>query len=165
MAPAALPDLLKLITCGIYVVGVAHGERRSAFTAAWAMQVSYSPALVALSINPDHASYPLLLAGRVFTLNVLRRGQLELARHFGTGSTVDKLAGISWQPGLGGAPILADALAHLECRLCENIRTGDHEVVIGEVVGGMIATADATPMTYAETGDLDGSRALYSLPT
>jgi len=161
MTPVSRADLLARLTTGVYVVGVAHAEKRNAFTAAWVTQVSFWPTLVALSVNPDHASYPLLLAGRVFTLNVLQRGQLALARRFGTRSVRDKLAGVRWHPGVTGAPILDDAAASVECRLLQSVRTGDHELVIGEVVAGAIAVPDAVPMLYAETGDLDGSSELY----
>lgn len=47
--------LFQRLTQGVYVVGVAHGEVRKAFTAAWVMQVSFEPLLLALSINPHHA--------------------------------------------------------------------------------------------------------------
>ena len=52
--------LFQRLTQGVYVVGVAHGEVRNAFTAAWVMQVSFDPLLLALSINPHHSSYGLL---------------------------------------------------------------------------------------------------------
>ena len=88
-------ELCRRLTNGLYVVGVAHGERRDAFTAAWVTQVSFDPLLVALSINPSHASFPILVAAGAFAVSVLSHGQLELARHFGTqsGRAVDKLAG------------------------------------------------------------------------
>ncbi len=83
------------------------------------MQVSFDPLLLALSVNPGHASYPLLVAGGGFTVSVLSHDQLDLARHFGTrsGRETDKLAGIAWRPGRTGAPILVGAVAYLECRL------------------------------------------------
>ena len=56
--------LFQRLTQGVYVVGVAHGEVRNAFTAAWVMQVSFDPLLLALSINPHHSSYGLLRDGR-----------------------------------------------------------------------------------------------------
>ena len=58
-------------------MGVAHGETRNAFTAAWVMQVSYDPLLLALSINSNHSSYRLLKEGRSFSVNVLKKGQLD----------------------------------------------------------------------------------------
>ncbi|MGB6440763.1 MAG: flavin reductase, partial [Methyloceanibacter sp.] len=75
--------LFQRLTQGVYVVGVAHGEVRNAFTAAWVMQVSFDPLLLALSINPHHSSYGLLRGGRAFSVNVLKKGQLELAAHYG----------------------------------------------------------------------------------
>ena len=160
---ADLADLFRWLTAGVYVVGVADGERRNAFTAAWLMQVSFDPLLLALSVNPGHASFPLLVGGGGFAVSVLSRDQLDLARHFGTrsGRETDKLAGVSWRAGRTSAPILAEAVAYLECRLTGRIPAGDHEIVIARPVAGEILLPDAIPLTYADTGDLDGSRELY----
>ena len=78
--------LFHRLSYGVYVVGVADGTRRNAFTAAWVMQISFEPLLLALSINQEHASYPVLKAGGGFTVNVLKQGQQDLARRFGTRS-------------------------------------------------------------------------------
>ncbi len=160
---ADVADLFRRLNAGVYVVGVAEGERRNAFTASWLMQVSFDPILLALSVNPGHASYPLLVAGGGFAVSVLSHDQLDLARHFGTrsGRETDKLAGISWRPGSTGAPILVGAVAYLECRLTSRIPAGDHEIAIARPIAGEILLPDATPLTYADTGDLDGSRELY----
>jgi flavin reductase (DIM6/NTAB) family NADH-FMN oxidoreductase RutF len=156
-----LSTLFRQITAGVYVIGVAQQERRNAFTAAWVVQVSFKPLLLALSINPEHSSYSLLMEGRVFSVNVLRRGQMDLARHFGTRREVDKLAGVAWRAGRTGAPILMDALAYFDCRLLDAHPAGDHVLVIGQVLDGELAAPDATPMNYVETGNLDGSNKLY----
>lgn len=160
---ADLADLFRRLTAGVYVVGVADGERRNAFTAAWLMQVSFDPLLLALSVNPGHASFPLLVGSGGFAVSVLSRDQLDLARHFGTrsGRETDKLAGVSWRADRTGAPILAGAVAYLECRLTGRIPAGDHEIVIARPVAGELLLPDAIPLTYADTGDLDGSRELY----
>ena len=156
--------LFRKLTLGVYAVGVVDGPRRDAFTAAWVMQASFDPLLLAISINPDNASYELLHASGGFTVNVLKQGQLELARRLGTrsGRDEDKLAGIRSHPGRTGAPILDDALAYFECGLMGRTRAGDHELVLGQVIDGRILDTAATPLTYAETGDMDGSSALYS---
>ena len=155
--------LFHQLTLGVYVVGVADAGRRDGFTAAWVMQVSFDPLLLALSINPEHASYPLLLGGGGFAVSVLKQGQVELARRFGTqsGRDHDKLAGLKRRPGRTGAPILEDALAYFDCELTGSMRSGDHQLVLGRVIDGRILTHDAEPMAYADTGDMDGSSALY----
>jgi flavin reductase (DIM6/NTAB) family NADH-FMN oxidoreductase RutF len=158
-----ISELFHRLTLGVYVIGVADKERHDGFTAAWIMQVSFDPLLLALSINPENASYQLLHAGGGFTVNLLKHGQLDLARRFGTrsGRDEDKLTGLDWRRGKNGAPILQQALAYFDCELAGRLRAGDHELVLGRVVGGEILDPGARPMTYAETGDMDGSAALY----
>jgi flavin reductase (DIM6/NTAB) family NADH-FMN oxidoreductase RutF len=155
--------LFHRLTLGVYVVGVADGARRDAFTAAWVMQVSFDPLLLAVSINPDNASYEILHAGGGFAVSVLQQGQLELARRFGTrsGREEDKLAGVRWRPGRTGSPILEEALAYFDCELHGRTRAGDHELVLGRVVDGGVLAPGAASLTYAETGEMDGSSALY----
>ena len=155
--------LFRRLTQGVYVVGVSDGQQRDAFTAAWIMQASFDPLLLAVSINPDNASYELLHASGWFTVNVLKQDQLDLARHFGTksGRDRDKLARVRTRPGQAGSPILEEALAYFECALEGRTRAGDHELVLGRVVNGKILDPKATPLTYAETDDMDGSSALY----
>ena len=163
MERSEIHALFRRLSSGVYVIGVADGDRRNAFTAAWVMQVSYEPLLLALSINPNHASYPILQASGAFAVSVLRRGSMELVRRFGTTSErdVDKLAGVGWHPVPGGAPVLDDALAYFDCVLTATMPAGDHAIVVGRVTGGRLLDRTADPMLYVETGDVDGSSALY----
>ena len=155
--------LFRRLSTGVYVVGVAHQGRANAFTAAWITQVSFDPLLVALSVNPKNFSHSLLKQSRAFALNVLTTEQLDLARHFGTqsGKNIDKLAGHRWHPGALGAPVLDNAAAYLECRITGSTPAGDHEIILAEAVGGGVIDDTAELMSYAQTGDLDGSSELY----
>jgi flavin reductase (DIM6/NTAB) family NADH-FMN oxidoreductase RutF len=76
----SIAALFQRLTQGVYVVGVAHGAVRNAFTAAWVMQVSFDPLLLTLSINPHHSSYRLLKEGRAFSVNVLLEGSVGSGR-------------------------------------------------------------------------------------
>ena len=155
--------LFRRLTNGVYVVGVAHGVRRNAFTAAWITQVSFDPLLLALAIHPEHASYALLVESGAFAVSVLERGRLDLARAFGTysGRDADKLAGVPWRAVGSGAPVLEGSVAFFDCRVVSRHPAGDHELVLGRVVDGGVLEAESQPMIYIETGDLDGSEALY----
>ena len=159
----SLAALFQRITAGVYIVGVAHAGQRNAFTAAWLIQASFDPLLLALSINPTHASYELLKAGGGFTVNVLRESDLDIARHFGTqsGRMMDKLTEIVWYPGRSGAPILAQAIAYFECQVTGSLPAGDHEIVLGRVLDGQLVVPAAVPLRYEQTGDMDGSSQLY----
>jgi flavin reductase (DIM6/NTAB) family NADH-FMN oxidoreductase RutF len=162
-AVADVADLFRRVTTGVYVIGVAEGDRRNAFTAAWLTPVSFDPLLLALSVNPEHASYPLLLGGGGFAVSVLRQDQIHLAAAFGTssGRDRDKLAGVPWRAAPSGAPVLTQALAWLDCRLHDRFRAGDHEIILVRPVAGELVAPDASPLLYPDTGELDGSRELY----
>jgi len=85
-------QLFKQISHGVYVIGVSDGTRKNAFTAAWVMQVSFNPLLLAISINPKSNSYQILQTGGICSVNVLSHDQIELAEHFGQ-SGIDKMTG------------------------------------------------------------------------
>lgn len=156
-------ELFRCLTNGVYLIGVAHETRRNVFTAAWVSQVSFDPLLLCLSINPDHASYPLLHASKAFTVNVLPAGRIDLAVHYGSasGREVDKLQGQSWHPSARRCPILTDALAVLECAVEAEHPAGDHLLVVARVTGGELLNATGEPLGYRATGNLDGSADLY----
>jgi 3-hydroxy-9,10-secoandrosta-1,3,5(10)-triene-9,17-dione monooxygenase reductase component len=159
----SLVALMRHLTLGVYVIGVCDGAQANAFTACSVMSVSFDPALLALAIGRDHASLPLLRASRHFTVNVLARGQLQTAQHFGvsSGREAHKLSGIPWQPDPSGAPLLRDALASLSCEVRHGVRAGDHELFVSQVTSGVIHREAAAPLTYADTGNMDGSADLY----
>jgi flavin reductase (DIM6/NTAB) family NADH-FMN oxidoreductase RutF len=157
----SIAALFQRLTQGVYVVGVAHGEARNAFTVAWMMQVSFDPLLLALSINPHHSSYELLKQSRSFSVNVLSKGQFELAAHYGQPARAEKLASRQWTAGSAGTPLLHEALAWFECQVVGEYPAGDHVLVLGNVIEGKLLDSKAEPMTYRETGSLDGASALF----
>lgn len=156
-----IAELFQRLTHGVYVVGVASGEHRNAFTAAWVMQVSFDPLLLILSINPQHSSYAILNKGKVFSINILKEEQLNLASHFGRPASTEKLAHESWMSGRTGAPLLRDALAWIECEVLAQHPAGDHILVLGRVIDGRLLDAMARPMIYRDTGDMDGASNLF----
>lgn len=158
---ASVAAIFQRLTQGVYVVGVADGTTRNAFTAAWIMQVSFDPLLLALSINAHHSSYEVLRRGQAFSVNVLSKDQLPLAAHFGQSASADKLASVEWEMGVTGTPLLRDAVAWFECQVVGEAPAGDHTLVLGQVVDARLRDASAEPLTYRETGGLDCAAALY----
>jgi flavin reductase (DIM6/NTAB) family NADH-FMN oxidoreductase RutF len=159
---AAPVELFRRLTNGVYVVTASHAGTSDGFTAAWITQVAFDPLLIAVSINPGNATWTLIRASGEFVVNVLRREQAEVARRFGTasGRDVDKLTAAATRPTAGGA-ILSDGLAWLACRVEQQLKAGDHVVVIARVTGGEVLAPDAVPLRYSDTGNMDGSAALY----
>ena len=161
---AAPLDLFRRLTNGVYVITASHAGRSDGFTAAWVTQVSFDPLLLMLSVHPDHATWPLIDTSRRFVVNVLHAGQHELARHFGTqsGRQVNKLSTVPTITLGDEATVLTEAAAWCACRLEQQVPAGDHVVVIARVVTGDVLDPQATPLRYADTGNMDGSAALYA---
>lgn len=144
---------LRSMTHGVYVIGVRDEQRRNAFTATWITQVSFEPPLVAAGIRKDSLSFRMIEISMVFIVNILGAGQKSLAQHFLKPAHLggDKLEGIAHHLGATGAPILDDALAHLECRVREILPGGDHSIVLGEVIEAQVHR-EGKPLSLQETG-------------
>ena len=155
-----IESVLKHLTHGVYVVGVAEGEQTNAFTAAWVMQVSFAPVLLAISINPEHYSYQLLKKGKVCSVNVLSQQQMSMAMHFGQSGIKDKMAVGTWAAALTGAPVLQEGLAYFDCKVSHEVSAGDHQLVICEVLEARQLNVGVA-MLYNDTGSMDNSAELY----
>jgi flavin reductase (DIM6/NTAB) family NADH-FMN oxidoreductase RutF len=152
--------LFSKISHGVYVIGVANGKEQNAFTAAWVMQASFAPPMLAFSINPEHYSYTLLKAGGVCTVNVLGQDHLAIAAHFGSPGVKEKMTTYRWQAGATDAPILSDSLAYFECKLSHFADAGDHKIAVCNIIDAAELNS-GWPLLYSQTGNMDKSSELY----
>lgn len=132
--PRHLRDVLGSFTTGVVVV-TTRGEagRPIGLTINSFNSVSLDPPLILWSLALKAPSLGAFRATDSFVINILGAHQEDLGRRFATPSA-DKFAGIDWEPGLTGAPVLEDTAAHLECRVHARYPGGDHEIYLGEVV-------------------------------
>jgi len=156
-----IAEMFRRVSHGVYVIGVAAGERRNAFTAAWVMQVSFKPLMLAVSINPGHSSYGLLKEGGRFSVAVLARDQFDLALHYGQSAGIDKLEGQAWHPSPHGVPMIDAGIAQFECVFESECTAGDHRVIVGRVIDGALLDKDKLVLIYRDTGDADGAAMFF----
>ncbi len=154
--------LFMTLTQGVYVLGVAEGSLRNAFTVSSVMQVSLQPPMLAVAVNPGNASFSLLEEGGVFALTVLQSYQIPMADFFGNRSARDddKLGQVRWHVAPSGAPVIDEGLSYFDCRVVNKYPAGDHVLVVAAVDGGDFLERRASPLRYDELGNLDGSDAL-----
>ncbi|HLI70582.1 MAG TPA: flavin reductase family protein [Ktedonobacteraceae bacterium] len=153
MDPQIKKQALRTFTYGLYVVSCADSGEVNAFTANWLSQVSFEPPLIAVSIENETRSLPMILRSRFFVINVLRSGDRELAGQLGKSALKhpEKLAGVAYTPGYKGAPILRDALAWVACEVQHTVEAGDSTLAVAEVVdAGM--QGEGQPLTMNEAG-------------
>src|ERR1044072_1773508 len=94
--------------------------------------VSLNPPLVLWSLGMFSQGLTIFQNASHFTVNVLGVSQQSLALQFAK-SSGDKFAGVSWTPGLGNAPVLADSVATFQCRAVNRYYGGDHIIFLGAV--------------------------------
>jgi flavin reductase like protein len=80
---------------------------------------------------------------------VLGEGHEHLAQQFAVHSD-SKFAGVAVLDGTLGMPVLADALAHIECEVVEEVTGGTHTVFLGRVVDAK--AEEGSPLTYFRGG-------------
>ena len=147
-----LRSLMRLFPAGVCVVGVdAHGDRIAA-TVGSLVSLSLEPPLVGISIGRDLSLHELLRSARAFGISILRGDQADTAAHFARGTPPIVLwQGVAMRDGVTGAPLLAEALAWIECRVWAEYAAGDHTFFVGEVVA--LEEGDPGPgLVYREHG-------------
>ncbi len=153
--PAAKKTVLRQFTYGLCAVTAAHGEERGVFTANWLTQVSFEPPLVALSVERDSSTRPLIEASGLFAICPLGSDQRDLAAALGRprARVGDKYAAydLATRISANGVPVLADALGYIVCRVADHIDAGDSVLFVAEVVEAAVF-ADASPLTMREAG-------------
>src|SRR5260370_25350017 len=117
MDGAIKKQVLRTFTYGLYAVSCADEGEVNIFTANWLTQASFEPPLLAISVENDSKSLPMIQRSRKFTVNVLRSGQRELAGKPGKAAMQhpDKLVGAACIPGSTRRPVLPDPLSRPAC--------------------------------------------------
>jgi flavin reductase (DIM6/NTAB) family NADH-FMN oxidoreductase RutF len=130
-----LRSVMRLFPSGVCVVGAdAHGDR-IAVTVGSLVSLSLEPPLVGISIGRDLSLHEVLRSAGAFGVSILRGDQANTAAHFARGAPPIVLwHGVALRDSVTGAPLLADALAWIECRVWAEYATGDHTFFVGEVV-------------------------------
>lgn len=140
---------LGRIPSGVYILTIGAGSDATGMLASWVMQAGFDPPRVSVAIKTGRHVAERVLAGEAFVLNILGEGQTALLKHFGKGFEPGEPAftGIEIQAHSSGVLLLADCVGHLVCRRSEHLATGDHTIVLAEVLHGGLAN-QAAPMIH-----------------
>ena len=147
--PDEFRDALRHFPAGVTLVtlraaGEIHGLTVSAFAS-----VSPEPPLVAIMIDHRHRAFELLeLPDAVFAVNILGEAQRALSDRFAWGPEATRFEEGDWTTGATGAPLLADAVAWLDCTIHSRHRAGSHSLYIGEVQASRVNRPDGAPLVY-----------------
>ncbi len=152
-----LDKALGRISGGLYIITAQKGDAKGAMVASWVSQASFQPLGVTIAVAKDRAIESLMHVGDSFVLNVLEEGnQMALMKHFlkRFPPGADRFAGVKTQTAQNGSPILADALAYMECHVVNRLELSDHWLVYSVVDDGRTAKADGlTAVHHRKVGN------------
>jgi len=124
----------------------AHDGRRSICPLGWKMNTSGSPPMMAVSVAPSRFTHGLIAGSGEFVLAWPGEELAEATLFCGThsGRDVDKFKQLKLTPLPGervAAPLVAECIANLECRLAGQFTSGDHTIFVGEILAAWVNEA------------------------
>lgn len=124
----------------VYLIVSKNGEGRlNVMAASWIMPVSDEPFLVAVSIWKGSLTYQNISKTKEFTINIPGEKHVNIVYKAGTtsGREVDKVSALGL-PTVNSTrievPGLEDMLGFLECRVINEVDTGESALFIAEVM-------------------------------
>jgi 3-hydroxy-9,10-secoandrosta-1,3,5(10)-triene-9,17-dione monooxygenase reductase component len=130
--PRAFRDALGRFATGVAFVTAAPDGEPAGLIVNSLTSVSLEPPLVSFCPSRSSLTWSRMRRARRFAVNILGRQHEPFARR-ATPAGSDRFAGLDWELGSGGVPLLTDALASLECEIVAEHPTGDHSIVVGRV--------------------------------
>ena len=104
----AFDAIVADIETPMYVVTTAAGAERGGCLVGFASQCSIEPPRFCVWLSKLNHTYHLAQSAATLVVHLLRHGDQDLARRFGseTGDEVDKFTDIAWHAGPGGCPVI-----------------------------------------------------------
>lgn len=130
---------------GVTVVTTRRGDHLCGLTANAVASLSLDPPLVLVAVEKRAHTHGCLTANRCFAVNMLTVEQEHISRRFASREPKE-FKDLAIVEAVTGAPILADALAWIDCRLFDVAAGGDHDIFIGEIVAG--DSREGSPLLY-----------------
>lgn len=148
MSEDPIKDALNLMPYGFYCITSTDGDDFNAMVANWVSQVSFDPRLVALALQKKSYTHTVIQKGKVFAINFFLKKDSELIKPFSKSRNKNPAkmenADYTLSPETS-CPIITGAAAYLECKCIDIVDIqGDHDLVIGEIVGaGIMKSGEA----------------------
>jgi 3-hydroxy-9,10-secoandrosta-1,3,5(10)-triene-9,17-dione monooxygenase reductase component len=133
--------VLGRIPSGVFIVTTGKIGSASAMMASWVQQAGFDPPMISMAMAKDRYAANVVREHRHFALNILGENDIGLMKRYARGISPQEnpFHGVETRLAASGVPILAEALAFLDCKvvsICD--LPGDHDLFIGQVIDGGI---------------------------
>jgi 3-hydroxy-9,10-secoandrosta-1,3,5(10)-triene-9,17-dione monooxygenase reductase component len=141
-------EAMSTLAGGVVLVTCWVGDRPWGMTVTAFASVSDNPPTVLVSLGSATTSARAITATGSFGVSILAEEQLAVAR-LGSEPGAAKFLEPFVDPsdGSSDSPVVAGALAHLDCELSEAVQVADHTILFGRVRAEQ-ASRSGTPLLY-----------------
>ncbi len=141
----AFRQVIGRFMSGVVVITATHQGERRGMTVSAVASLSLDPPMIVTCLNAASSTQEIVRRAGAFAVNILAEDQEHLAGIFARPGA-DPFADLPCEPGITGAPILAGALAVLECQIAQEVRGGSHRVLLANVVRA--SAGEGSPLAY-----------------
>jgi flavin reductase (DIM6/NTAB) family NADH-FMN oxidoreductase RutF len=151
------PELLKQVNrrfvTGVTVVTAMDDDTPRGLAVNAFANISLDPPTVMVCVQRTSSTHDCLFRASHLAINILSTDQLDVVNRFAT-KAPDKFAGLAWEPGPFGSPMIGRSSAQMEVEIRECLQASTHTVFICRVVHAVVS--DRTPMIYSAGSFFDG---------
>jgi flavin reductase (DIM6/NTAB) family NADH-FMN oxidoreductase RutF len=163
----ASPNAYRLLNPGsVVLITVGDNSKDNLFPVTWNMPVRKDPGMVAILSGKRHYSYPFITSTGEFGMNIPDISIVDAVLGCGTTSgrdVEDKFSrfGLTRQKAQKiKPPLVKEAVAHLECRVCQMVDLGASSLIIGQILA---AAADPRHFQKGEWNFDNGLKLIHHL--
>lgn len=141
-----LKSVLGRFCTGVTVISALRDGEPVGFTCQSFSALSLDPPYVCFCPGKTSTTWPRIRGVGEFCVNILAADQEDLCLAFAKSGS-DKFAGVRWTTSPNGSPLLAGAMAWIDCSLEREVDGGDHTIAIARVTD-LSADRDAPPLLF-----------------
>ncbi len=150
-------DLMKQVNrqfvTGVTVVTAMDGDRPRGLAVNAFSSITLDPPTVMVAVQRTSSTHDCLFRASNLAINILSIDQLDVVNKFAVKSD-DKFAGLDWEPGPLGSPLIGRSSAQMEVEIRERLQASTHTLFVCRVMHATVS--DRPPMVYSAGKFFDG---------
>ena len=149
-------DVIGHFASGVTVITARNEGIDYGLTASAVSSLSVEPPMMLVCINKETGTNNAISRSKTFAVNILREDQADVAMQFAK-PQADKFRDVDVSYGELGEPLLEGVLAHLECRVAEEVTGGTHSVFLAEVQSARAEEGEPLAYFRGQMGRFEGA--------
>jgi len=138
------------IATGVYVITLKRDGQFDGMLTSWICQASFEPPMLTVAVKKERPIFASLQVGSDFVVNVLSKNNMQIFKNFARpySEDFDRFAGLKLDQNSKSAPIFSDCIAYMICTVQQIVESGDHHLLIAEILQGSAINPEDEPMVH-----------------